>query len=150
MVCQTFALRVLPRLALGGSGLYDRSSFASFKGTDVIRIIGGCGQMFEAIIVSPQFAKKTTLARHRLVNSSLKEEIAATTSSGLPLTLPSPREERESARSIGRATTNDSPYNTATIFNFDLMESDCTTANSPRFMYICTARLHSEIWLLRV
>jgi stress-induced morphogen len=37
---------------------------------------GGCGQMFEALIVSPQFAKKTTLARHRLVNSTLKEEIA--------------------------------------------------------------------------
>lgn len=40
-------------------------------------ISGGCGQMFEAIIVSPQFAKKTTLARHRLVNKELKEEIAA-------------------------------------------------------------------------
>jgi stress-induced morphogen len=39
--------------------------------------IGGCGQMYEAIIVSPNFAKKTTLARHRLVNSTLKEEIAA-------------------------------------------------------------------------
>ncbi|RMZ73668.1 hypothetical protein GMOD_00009416 [Pyrenophora seminiperda CCB06] len=38
---------------------------------------GGCGQMYEAIIVSPQFAKKTTLARHRLVNTTLKEEIAA-------------------------------------------------------------------------
>lgn len=33
--------------------------------------------MFEAIIVSPQFSKKTTLARHRLVNGTLKEEIAA-------------------------------------------------------------------------
>jgi stress-induced morphogen len=38
---------------------------------------GGCGQMYEAIIVSPQFTKKTTLARHRLVNSALKDEIAA-------------------------------------------------------------------------
>ncbi|KAJ9648814.1 hypothetical protein H2201_005076 [Coniosporium apollinis] len=38
---------------------------------------GGCGQMFEAVIVSPQFAKKTTLARHRLVNTTLKDEIAA-------------------------------------------------------------------------
>lgn len=39
---------------------------------------GGCGQMYEAIIVSPQFAgKKSTLARHRLVNGALKEEIAA-------------------------------------------------------------------------
>ncbi|PSK46565.1 hypothetical protein B9Z65_5533 [Elsinoe australis] len=38
---------------------------------------GGCGQMYEALIISPQFAKKTTLARHRLVNGTLKEEIAA-------------------------------------------------------------------------
>ncbi|RMY08938.1 hypothetical protein D0866_14692 [Hortaea werneckii] len=27
--------------------------------------------------VSPQFAKKTTLARHRLVNNTLRDEIAA-------------------------------------------------------------------------
>jgi stress-induced morphogen len=33
--------------------------------------------MYEAVIVSPQFEKKTTLARHRLVNAALKEEIAA-------------------------------------------------------------------------
>jgi len=39
--------------------------------------VGGCGQMYEAIIVSPQFTKKTTLARHRLVNAALKDEIAA-------------------------------------------------------------------------
>ncbi|PNS14366.1 hypothetical protein CAC42_6879 [Sphaceloma murrayae] len=38
---------------------------------------GGCGQMYEALIISPQFAKKTTLARHRLVNNTLKQEIAA-------------------------------------------------------------------------
>ncbi|EGD93464.1 BolA domain-containing protein [Trichophyton tonsurans CBS 112818] len=38
---------------------------------------GGCGQAFQAIIVSPQFESKTTLARHRLVNSALKAEIAA-------------------------------------------------------------------------
>ena len=29
------------------------------------------------MIVSPQFEKKTSLARHRLVNSALKNEIAA-------------------------------------------------------------------------
>ena len=40
-------------------------------------MLGGCGQAFEAMIVSPQFAKKNTLARHRLVNSALKAEIAA-------------------------------------------------------------------------
>lgn len=44
---------------------------------EIIDISGGCGQMFEAVIVSDQFAKKTTLARHRLVNGILKEEIAA-------------------------------------------------------------------------
>ncbi|KAK3674589.1 hypothetical protein LTR78_005675 [Recurvomyces mirabilis] len=43
---------------------------------DIQDLSGGCGQMFEAVIVSPQFTKKTTLARHRLVNSTLKEEIA--------------------------------------------------------------------------
>lgn len=39
--------------------------------------IGGCGQAFQAVIVSAQFANKNMLARHRLVNSVLKEEIAA-------------------------------------------------------------------------
>ncbi|KIW43159.1 uncharacterized protein PV06_04294 [Exophiala oligosperma] len=38
---------------------------------------GGCGQAFNAIIVSPEFEKKTLLARHRLVNNALKAEIAA-------------------------------------------------------------------------
>ncbi|RAO68870.1 uncharacterized protein BHQ10_004882 [Talaromyces amestolkiae] len=38
---------------------------------------GGCGQAFQAIIVSPHFDKKNMLARHRLVNSVLKDEIAA-------------------------------------------------------------------------
>ncbi|KAL8674897.1 MAG: hypothetical protein Q9168_000700 [Polycauliona sp. 1 TL-2023] len=40
-------------------------------------IVGGCGQAFNAMIVSQQFEKKNTLARHRLVNSALKIEIAA-------------------------------------------------------------------------
>lgn len=40
-------------------------------------MIGGCGQAFSAIIVSPQFEKKTTLARHRMVNTALKQEVAA-------------------------------------------------------------------------
>ncbi|MCJ1471646.1 hypothetical protein MMC13_000286 [Lambiella insularis] len=40
-------------------------------------ISGGCGQAFEAVIVSPLFLQKTSLARHRLVNSVLKTEIAA-------------------------------------------------------------------------
>lgn len=33
--------------------------------------------MFQAMIVSPLFEKKTTLARHRMVNSALKSEIQA-------------------------------------------------------------------------
>lgn len=33
--------------------------------------------MFEAVIVSPIFEMKKPLARHRLVNSALKTEIAA-------------------------------------------------------------------------
>ena len=39
--------------------------------------LGGCGQSFQAMIVSPLFEKKNSLARHRLVNSALKAEIAA-------------------------------------------------------------------------
>jgi stress-induced morphogen len=38
---------------------------------------GGCGQRLEVTIVSPQFAKKTTLQRHRAVNGALKNEVAA-------------------------------------------------------------------------
>lgn len=38
---------------------------------------GGCGQAFNAIIVSPAFEGKNLLARHRLVNNTLKAEIAA-------------------------------------------------------------------------
>ncbi|KAL9629154.1 MAG: hypothetical protein Q9164_007000 [Protoblastenia rupestris] len=44
---------------------------------DIDDMSGGCGQMFQAMIVSSQFEKKNTLARHRMVNSALKEEIAA-------------------------------------------------------------------------
>ncbi|EOD49879.1 BolA protein [Neofusicoccum parvum] len=44
---------------------------------EIADLSGGCGQMFEAVIVSQQFEKKTTLARHRLVNAALKEQIAA-------------------------------------------------------------------------
>ncbi|CEP23298.1 unnamed protein product [Cyberlindnera jadinii] len=38
---------------------------------------GGCGQAIAVIIVSSQFQGKNKLARSRLVNSLLKEEIAA-------------------------------------------------------------------------
>ncbi|CAO1602763.1 MAG: hypothetical protein LQ349_004309 [Xanthoria aureola] len=44
---------------------------------DIEDMSGGCGQAFNAMIVSQQFDKKNTLARHRLVNSALKTEIAA-------------------------------------------------------------------------
>ncbi|CAO3638773.1 unnamed protein product [Cunninghamella echinulata] len=36
----------------------------------------GCGQMFEVIIVSPVFRDFRLLARHKLVNEKLKEEIS--------------------------------------------------------------------------
>ena len=38
---------------------------------------GGCGQAFNAVIVSEEFKGKTLLQRHRLVNGVLKEEIRA-------------------------------------------------------------------------
>lgn len=38
---------------------------------------GGCGQAFSTLIVSPEFAGKNSLKRHRAVNSALKGEIAA-------------------------------------------------------------------------
>ena len=38
---------------------------------------GGCGQAFNAVIVSEEFKGKTLLQRHRLVNGLLKEEIKA-------------------------------------------------------------------------
>ncbi|AEO59940.1 hypothetical protein MYCTH_2308654 [Thermothelomyces thermophilus ATCC 42464] len=37
---------------------------------------GGCGQAFTSLIVSPEFAGKTSLKRHRLVNAALRDEIA--------------------------------------------------------------------------
>ncbi|KAK3173526.1 hypothetical protein OEA41_006856 [Lepraria neglecta] len=47
------------------------------KYVDIEDMSGGCGQAFQAMIVSPLFEKKNSLARHRLVNSALKTEIAA-------------------------------------------------------------------------
>ncbi|KAI9816583.1 MAG: hypothetical protein M1827_001715 [Pycnora praestabilis] len=44
---------------------------------DIEDISGGCGSAFNAVVVSPIFVKKASLARHRLVNSALKTEIAA-------------------------------------------------------------------------
>ncbi|KAK9470963.1 bola protein [Dipodascopsis tothii] len=45
--------------------------------TEISDISGGCGQAFDVVIVSPQFTGKNRLARHRLVNTALKQEIAA-------------------------------------------------------------------------
>ncbi|KJZ76763.1 hypothetical protein HIM_03640 [Hirsutella minnesotensis 3608] len=41
------------------------------------RSIGGCGQAFTTLIVSPRFQGLTSLKRHRLVNAALRDEIAA-------------------------------------------------------------------------
>ena len=72
-MCKSRTSQVIPQLYFHSEQdsdvLLHRSTNAVFT--------GGCGQMFEAVIVSPQFAKKTTLARHRLVNGTLKDEIAA-------------------------------------------------------------------------
>ncbi|KAI5858133.1 bola protein [Tricharina praecox] len=43
---------------------------------EVVDVSGGCGQMFEAVIVSDHFLGKTRLMRHRIANTALKEEIA--------------------------------------------------------------------------
>lgn len=59
------------------SGTYPHAFLHPCYSLNALFPLGGCGQMFEAIIVSPQFEKKTTLARHRLVNAALKEQIAA-------------------------------------------------------------------------
>lgn len=37
---------------------------------------GGCGQSFEAVIVSGKFEGKRLLERHRLVNDCLAEELS--------------------------------------------------------------------------
>lgn len=44
---------------------------------DIVTHTGGCGQAFSALIVSSEFVGKTSLKRHRLVNSALKQEIAS-------------------------------------------------------------------------
>ncbi|KAM0474523.1 hypothetical protein ACHAPX_007467 [Trichoderma viride] len=44
---------------------------------EVTDMSGGCGQAFTSLIVSPQFKDLKSLKRHRLVNTALKDEIAA-------------------------------------------------------------------------
>ncbi|KAF2671002.1 bola-like protein [Microthyrium microscopicum] len=49
------------------------------EGTKVVKFgddSGGCGQMLNATIVSESFQGKRSLARHKLVNSALKTDIA--------------------------------------------------------------------------
>ncbi|KAI6373253.1 hypothetical protein MCOR25_003462 [Pyricularia grisea] len=43
---------------------------------EVTDMSGGCGQAFTVLIVSPEFAGKNSLKRHRLVNAAMKDEIA--------------------------------------------------------------------------
>ncbi|KAI8393741.1 bola protein [Radiomyces spectabilis] len=43
---------------------------------DIVDLSSGCGQMYEVVIVSPLFREKRLLARHKLVNDKLKEEIS--------------------------------------------------------------------------
>lgn len=73
MICLVSDTTLLPLRFLGYSYQYVESVVIYTR----FIVIGGCGQAFEAMIVSPQFSGKTSLARHRLVNSALREEIAA-------------------------------------------------------------------------
>jgi len=43
---------------------------------EIIDMSNGCGENYAVIIVSEQFEGKMTLARHRLVNELLKDQIA--------------------------------------------------------------------------
>ncbi|GFZ50839.1 hypothetical protein JCM24511_08597 [Saitozyma sp. JCM 24511] len=43
---------------------------------DIADTSGNCGSSFAVTIVSPDFAKKMTLARHKLVNQLLSDEIS--------------------------------------------------------------------------
>lgn len=54
-----------------------RNTLPSTTHISIQDMSGGCGQAFNAIIVSPEFDKKSLLARHRLVNNALKDEIKA-------------------------------------------------------------------------
>lgn len=42
---------------------------------EVVDQSDGCGGKFDVVIVSPKFSGKPLLARHRLVNSTLQEEL---------------------------------------------------------------------------
>lgn len=46
------------------------------KEATVTDISGGCGQSFSVVIVSDVFIKKNKLARHRIVNTQLKDIIS--------------------------------------------------------------------------
>ncbi|KAH9669310.1 protein BOLA2 [Citrus sinensis] len=49
--------------------------FMLYSVDEVIDTSGGCGAKFEIEIVSEQFEGKRLLARHRLVNAALEEEM---------------------------------------------------------------------------
>ncbi|GAA5821395.1 hypothetical protein JCM11251_004603 [Rhodosporidiobolus azoricus] len=53
-----------------------RASWPDLTHVQVFDVSGGCGASYEVIIVSPSFAGKTTLKKHREVNEKLKDEIA--------------------------------------------------------------------------
>lgn len=68
---------------------------------------GGCGQAFSAIIVSPLFDKKTTLARHRMVNTALKTEVAAIHAWTPKCYTPEQWEKQSGAVAPGKTTTGE-------------------------------------------
>ncbi|ORX38370.1 bola protein [Kockovaella imperatae] len=44
---------------------------------DIVDTSGNCGSSFAITVVSPDFAKRMTLARHKMVNQILADEIKA-------------------------------------------------------------------------
>ncbi|KDN37586.1 bola-like protein [Tilletiaria anomala UBC 951] len=53
-----------------------RAKIQGVSAAVVSDVSGGCGQAYDVVIVSEAFEGLTTLKRHRLVNESLKDEIA--------------------------------------------------------------------------
>ncbi|KAL7422438.1 hypothetical protein Q5752_003086 [Cryptotrichosporon argae] len=43
---------------------------------EIVDTSGNCGSSYAIVVVSPDFAKKMTLARHKLVNGLIADEIA--------------------------------------------------------------------------
>lgn len=63
---------------------------------DIQDVSGGCGAFFKMLVVSDKFEGKAMLARHRLVQGILKDEIADM--HGLTLTAFTPKQYEDSLK----------------------------------------------------